>query len=349
MRIFGLVCGLGLMGAALAAAPCSEAQGQAYIDAGDFRRAVKEFSCVIDGAPTAVGGYRGRIEAELMLGEFSNAARDHARITAVVLPVNPGARQEVLDSYTARLVAAPDSVAALTGASFARWWFFQYPHALQLLGHLLEVAPDNLYGNLLRGSTRLLSHTKVSDGMADLERAILMAPASADVHFIVADAYTYGEPNPTRAFAEANLALNGGLDTPRVRAILATCYLAWGNLPLAAAQFSIHIDQVTTELVKTGPLPAGASMTLALTAGRTFEIPVAAGGGEALSISTSSKDFYDTILVLYAPDGTPVFASDDLNKYFAGVDWTAPAAGTYRLRVTSFESVNTGQLVVARK
>jgi hypothetical protein len=125
--------------------------------------------------------------------------------------------------------------------------------------------------------------------------------------------------------------------------------LAWGNLPLAAAQFSIHLDQVTTELVKTGPLAVGASMTLVLTAGRTFEIPVAAGAGERLQVSTGSKDFYDTILVLYAPDGTPVYASDDLNKYFAGVDWAVPAAGMYRLRVTSFESVNTGELVVARK
>ena len=41
---------------------------------------------------------------------------------------------------------------------------------------------------------------------ADIERAIAIAPQSADVRFIVADAYTYGLPDPERAFAAAMLA-----------------------------------------------------------------------------------------------------------------------------------------------
>lgn len=56
-----------------------------------------------------------------------------------------------------------------------------------------------------------------------------------------------------------------------------------------------------------------------------------------------------TILVLLAPDGTPVVGSDDYKGYFAGFEWVAPAAGTYHLRVTSFEGVSTGGLLVARK
>jgi hypothetical protein len=67
-----------------------------------------------------------------------------------------------------------------------------------------------------------------------------------------------------------------------------------------------------------------------------------------ISITTSSKDFYDSIAVLLAPDGTPVVGSDDANAYFAAFDWVAPKSGTYRLQVTSFESVNTGELIVKR-
>ena len=63
---------------------------------------------------------------------------------------------------------------------------------------------------------------------------------------------------------------------------------------------------------------------------------------------TGSRDFYDTILVLLAPDGTPVVGSDDAKFYFAGFEWVAGETGTYRLLVTSFESVNTGELVVTR-
>lgn len=50
-----------------------------------------------------------------------------------------------------------------------------------------------------------------------------------------------------------------------------------------------------------------------------------------------------------AVDGTPVVGSDDYFKYYAGLDWVAGATGTYKMLVTSFESVNTGELVVSRK
>jgi hypothetical protein len=41
--------------------------GQAFIDEGRHERAIREFACVIAAQPTEVEGYRGRIEAELLL------------------------------------------------------------------------------------------------------------------------------------------------------------------------------------------------------------------------------------------------------------------------------------------
>ena len=75
-------------------------------------------------------------------------------------------------------------------------------------------------------------------------------------------------------------------------------------------------------------------------------MPVTAG--ETISIATSSKDYWDTIAVLLAPDGTPVVGSDDENAYFAAIDHLAQVTGTYRVRVTFFESANFGRLVVTR-
>jgi hypothetical protein len=46
-----------------------------------------------------------------------------------------------------------------------------------------------------------------NQGLADLDRAIALAPSSPDVRFIVSDAFTYGLSDPQRAFAEASLAL----------------------------------------------------------------------------------------------------------------------------------------------
>jgi hypothetical protein len=71
--------------------------------------------------------------------------------------------------------------------------------------------------------------------------------------------------------------------------------------------------------------------------------------GEVISITTSSHDYWDTILLLLDPNGVPALSSDDAWKYFAAFDWVAPSNGTYRLRVAFFEGVITGTLRAARK
>ena len=77
--------------------------------------------------------------------------------------------------------------------------------------------------------------------------------------------------------------------------------------------------------------------------GRTYEVPIIAAAGETVSILTSSKDFYDTIVVLLAPNGTQVAGGDDYKLFFGGFEWVAPVAGTYRLRVTSL-----GKLILTK-
>ena len=328
---------------------CSAAQGQLYIDAGKYTQAVHEFTCIINSQPTEVEGYRGRIEAQVLLRQYSNAVRDYARVTALVTPVHPDAQNTILAGYAARLKATPNDIPALKGFSFARWWFFAYAHAIQVLNDILAIAPDDPYANLFRGSSRLSSRMGTDQGVTDLERAILLDPANPHVRFIVADAYTYGQPDANRAFQEASLALNWGLDTPRIHAILAASYAAFGNTLQAAAEIKTSIDQVTTQIVTTGALVVGSSMTLGVVPGRVYEVPVAVSAGQKLTVLTSSRDFWDTILVALAPDGSPVVGSDDAVKYYASLDWTAPVTATYRIRVTSFESVNTGDLIIERK
>jgi len=327
---------------------CTVADGQGFIDTGRYDRAIKEFSCIIDAQPTEVEGYRGLIEAQVLLGRYSDAVRDYQRVTAFVFPVHPDAKDSILAGYAARLNAAPQNVKALTGASFARWWFFDYASAIHLLNQLIVIEPNDVYPNLFRGSSRLLSGATKAKGVADIERAIAIAPSNPHVRFIVADAYTYGISDPDRAFAEATLALASGLNTPRIRAILGAAYNLFGNLTAAAIEIGICIDLVTTELAPTAPIAPDATMNLPLVPGRTYDIPVSANAGETISIETSSRDFWDTICVLIAPDGTPAIGADDVNAYFAAFDFVATQTGTYHLKVTSFESVNTGQLVVKR-
>jgi hypothetical protein len=328
--------------------PCTVEKGQNDIDEGRYKSAVKEFSCVIDAQPAEVEGYRGRAEAQLLLGLYSDAMRDYGRVTARVLPVHPEATTTILEGYAARLAVDPGSIPALTGASFARWWLFDYAGATHLLNDLLAVRPDDVYGNLFRGSSRLLRGA-TNAGVSDLEYAITLAPQSPDVHWVAGDAYTYGQPDPQRAFAEATLALNGGLDTPRVHAILASAYVAFGDRPAATVHIKRHFDLVTTEVASAPPMLAGDSQAVAIVPGRVVEIPIPAVAGETIAIATSSRDYFDTVAILLAPDGTAVSGGDDDKGYFAAFEWPAAQTATYRLRVTFFEALNSGLLLVSLK
>src|SRR5262249_12862276 len=134
----------------LKAEQCTVETGQLFINEGRYEHAIREFTCVIKAQPTDVEGYRGRIEAELLLGRYSDAVRDYARVTALVEPAHPDAEDTIIAGYAARLAITPEDIPALTGASFARWWFSDYATAIHLLNRLLGVQPNDVYGNLFR-------------------------------------------------------------------------------------------------------------------------------------------------------------------------------------------------------
>lgn len=294
--------------------------------------------------------YVGSAEADLMAGRFANAFATYQRgIVAYVVPVQPDAAATIDSFYAERLARDGNSLRALTGASFARWVFSDYPGAIELLDVLLTILPDDVYGMLFRGSSRALLGTDLAAGLQDLDRAIQLDPDSPDVRFVIADAYTYGAgPDPKRAFTEATRAHEGGLDVPRVHAIIGAAQLAFGDHAAAGAHIARHLELVTIELRTTGPLEPGASLALDLAPGRVYDVPIPAAAGAAISVSTSSSDVSDSIAVLFDSEGRPVTGGDDEVGSFASIVRTATATGVSRLRVASFEAVETGSLLVTR-
>ncbi|MFL6466852.1 MAG: tetratricopeptide repeat protein [Pyrinomonadaceae bacterium] len=329
-------------------APCTVQSGQAMINAGTYEKAINEFTCVINNSPTEVEGYRGRIEAKVLLARYSDAVRDYQKVTAYVIPVHPDAAEMIYAGYETRLAVSPNDLKALTGRAFARWWFFDYHTAIQLLNDLVAMRPNDLFPNLFRGSSRMLSGATKAKGIADIEKAITIAPTNPHVRFIVADAFTYGVPDPQRAFDEASRALEWGLDTPRVHAILGTSYNKFGNKVAAAEEINKCIDLSIDDLVPASPLAAGTTLDLNFIPDMAYDIPITVGAGEIISIKTNATDYWDSIAVLLAPDGTPLIGSDDDNRYFAEFTYVAPVAGTYHMKVTFFEAVAVGVMHVTR-
>ncbi|MBK8258174.1 MAG: hypothetical protein IPK82_36595 [Polyangiaceae bacterium] len=326
------------------------AKGQQRIDQGRYVEAVSIFSCVMQQNPLEVDAYRGRIEAQLLLGRYSDALRDYAQFSAYVWPQIPDAPDSIVAGYQTRLAQHPHNRAALIGASFAYWWLFDYEAAQPLLDTLVDVHPWSVYGHLFRGSNLLFLGTEGPEGHAELDAAISFAPFNPHVRFIVADAYTYAFPDAERALEEAEFALEAGLDTPRIHAILAAAYKSSGDEESAAFHLAEHIDIVASQIVSDSALNHGQARALALVPGRVFSVPVAVEEGETVTLRTASPsgEIGDTILVIEDANGQPVIGSDDFEGFFAGLDWAAPESGAYTIRVTSFEAIGTGELVISR-
>lgn len=302
------------------------------------------------GGTTDLEAYVRRAEEELLSGRFAAAFATYRRgIVGFVIPVRPDAAAAIDAAYADQLARDGNSLRALKGASFGRWAFSDYAGAIELLDVVLSIEPQDVYGTLFRGSSRALQGTDVEAGLRDLEDALELAPDSPDVRYVIADAYAYGaRPDLRRAFGEASLALDAGLDTPRVHAILAAAALATGDGASAGAHFARHLELVTTEVRASEPLVTGGSLALPVVPGRVWEVPLPLRSGATISVGTSSDAITDSIAVLLDPEGRPVTGGDDEAGAFAVVRHVAASDGTYGLRVASFEAVETGTLVVTR-
>ncbi len=262
--------------------------GQRLIDRGQLNKAYRYYSALIKEHPASIDGYRGRIETLVLMRQYAHALADYSRIVANVIPTQPDAISKMLSDYQDRLAQKPQDVPALSGGSFVHWCSFDFDTASEWVDRLLIVRPQSPYGLLYRGSLRTLSGSDIQAGIQDLEAAIGLDGWNPHVRFVVADAFTYGAPNATRAFWEANLAIVLGLDTPRLRAILAASYFSFGFPELAARELLKHINVVTESTMTTSPLAEGDTFTLDLVAGLTYEIPVHATAGSSLSLVTDS-------------------------------------------------------------
>jgi len=321
----------------------------ASLQSGQLEVTPEATPCLTEAGELDVDAYRGRIEAALMAGSYSNGLGQYTQMQKVVIPTMPDAFDQILTAYNAQVSASPDDLIALIGQSFAQWWVSDYKAAIATTGHLLELMPDNVYATLFRGSSRLFTGD-LEGGEADIARALELAPNSADVHFIAADAYTYALGDLTRALEQATLARDLGLNTPRVNAILATAYMEQGDEALATQYFAEHIAGATSEYVDTEPLAAGSSVTLDFVPGRTYRIPVVAEAGETLTLlAASGVDGVDTLAVLLGPDGSQVTSNDDYTDLNAGIVRQVDAAGIYTLVIGTFEGAGTGEVVVSRE
>jgi tetratricopeptide (TPR) repeat protein len=323
--------------------------GQKQLDDGEYEGARRSFACAIQADPLNLDAYRGQIEADLLMGAYGSAMRGYTDLGIALNETIPDAVEQIIAGYEARLEAAPNAIDALTGYSFALWWLSDYQAALLQLDRLLALQPDNLYGVVFRGSTLMfLGETRLGE---DSFARALAAGDTADIQFMIADAYMYGAGEVELAYDAAKIADSLGMNTSRLTAILgAGALLVDGDETAAAGYFARHIEVVTTEWVDIDELVRDSVTEVTFVPGVSFRVPLNVNAGERLSIIIGNgSSGVDTLLALVAPDGSFVTGSDDYIDLNAGFERIMDEGGTYTLWLTSFEGAGSGEVTISRE
>ncbi len=323
--------------------------GQALLKAADYENAIADFTCAIEADKLNIGAYRGRIEALLLAGIYSEALRNYTEIAIHVIPETPNAVEQIIDAYRTTLDSDPENIILLTGYSFALWWVSDYEAALIEIEKILAVEPDNFYALMFHGSTSFFLED-FETGERDFARVLELVPENADIHFVLADAYTYAVGDMEKALEHGLLASELGLDTARLNAILGTAYFYLGDEATAIPYFARHIERATVETIEQADLEKEQAITLNMIPGQTYRFLVEVAADETLKISTTSDtDAVDTIMVLLAADGTLVTGNDDSVELNAGFEKVIEEVGIYTLLLSSFEGAGTGEVNIIRQ
>jgi tetratricopeptide (TPR) repeat protein len=247
----------------------------------------------------------------------------------------------------------------------------------------VNLDPDNADIYALIGSTYVQTGDTIN-AMMNLDRAIQIDPANARSYYFRGLVYM-GEINYTQAITEFTRAIElepqyldpyydrGWTyarqgDYPAAisdfdRVITINAQFQWGYLgrgvvyelsgnPQAALlDYLAYVRLNELENIAGQPLAPGVPVTLDMTDGRVYALPLSVQAGQIVDITASSpNDRADPLIVLVGTDGTTALAGNDdevIGDFTAAIhDFSVPANGTYTLLVTHSDGGNQGPVDV---
>jgi tetratricopeptide (TPR) repeat protein len=187
--------------------------------------------------------------------------------------------------------------------------------ALADLNGVIELQPSS-EAYLQRGLFQL-SASAFEEAVADLDSAIELAPQAQPALFLY------------RALAKEGL---------QNQSDAASDYLAW-------------INAINQQPMDEAALESGDTVTLSMSQSVVYRIPFQAKRGEEINMMARNVGGdIDPLLVILAPDGTPLVGNDDVllgrNPTSVVTGFTAPQSGSYTVLVTHSISGYTGSVEV---
>ncbi len=319
------------------------AKGQQSLQTADYETALAAFTCAIEADSTQYQPFLGRIQANLLAGYYVNALEDYLFVRARIYhPPNHSLFRDMIAPYNEDLKAAPDDKEQLTMRSFMYWCDLDNFKALKDLNHLLEVDPQNVYGNLLQGAIYVAigSLDKASE---DFSRALEQDSENPQLLFLIAYVYgSYGQDNhDKKAFEQTtdylNQAVELGFDDPLRYRLQAFIDTGIGTPEQAAADYLKHMNAVSPEIIELGGLTVDEASSFSIAPHQTYQFTLEAQAGHQLFISARGiPHTLDTFIVLLDPHGNPVTSNDDVDTPDSLIDgYQVSESGTYTLLVST--------------
>lgn len=254
-------------------------------DAGDFERAVLDFSLFILLNPTDARGYYMRGLSYYYMDDVDSAVTDMTSALRY---------SEALPELHASVLATRSEFYAMRGENAA---------AVGDLDALIAIRPSS-EAYFQRGILRLAT-AAFEQAVADIDEAIDRATDADPLLYLY------------RAYAQDGL---------QNTAAAASDYLEW-------------VNRIGGQTSDEEPLESGGALTLQMAQSLVYHIPFSAKRGAEINVlARNVGGDINPLVVILAPDGTPLVANDDAragrdtNALVSGYE--APESGDYHLLVT---------------
>lgn len=317
--VFWLLCGVAIFALpSMAQEEEPDRVGAAFLDAanrlaqeGDWQRALLNYSLFIVLNPDYAEGYALRSAVYIALNDDEKALIDLSR--AIHLADQDPEYSAVLYTLRAEVYILQEALEA----------------ALEDYARAIDLNPNYVIPYRNRGLVYdFLGEYTLA--LEDYSRALELEP-TAD--FFVNRARLYnllGQAESAVQDLDAALAINP--ENLELYVVRGSIHLALGDLPGAAADYAAWMVNGQTRRIELEGFESPETRRLTMERGWVYAIPFEAEAGDQLNVVANSSSV-DALVVILAPDGTPLAADDDsgigLNAFLLGV--TAFESGTYTI------------------
>jgi tetratricopeptide (TPR) repeat protein len=320
-------------------------RGWASFLSGDFDSALADYDSAIALDPTLAYAYNNRGLIFQFQGVLRAAADDFERAIALGAEPTPWAQynlglvrlvegrqgNSLLPAETIEVEVEADSAALLMGIDAHEAG--QWRETIAYMTDVIAADPDEPRAYYLRGRA-YMSLDDPQAAFADFNQLVVLAPALEFAYWERALAYAeLGDFERAEADARRAMRMNSShVNNFIVRGTIAALR---GDAARAGREFlGVMLCNERSRTQHEG-VAIGQTVTLAMTEGLVYEVPLTLDAGQTISLSAASTQA-DPVISLLAPDGTPVAGDDDSGFMLNALieDFTADTDGIYTLMVS---------------